>query len=77
MKNMIILFLFMSMMFILATTHSEARNIAQREHLDKCFTEYTNRYFFPPDNNVDHNSNIKIVKNKNFSTSILKDMGLL
>lgn len=77
MKNMIILFLFLSMMFVLATTHSENRNITQREQLDKCFTEYTNRYFFPPDTSVDPNSNIKIVKNKNFSTSILKDMGLL
>ena len=79
MKNMIILFLFMSMMFILATNSNEIRNVAQQDHLDKYFTEYTNRYFFAPDNNADQNA--ATLKKQETSKSILskpiKDLGLL
>lgn len=75
MKNMIILFLFMSLMFIFATTHDEARNVAQRDNLEKYFTEYTNRYFF--DTNIDADNNTTGLKGKEISKSIFKDMGLL
>lgn len=75
MKNMIILFLFMSLMFIFATTHDEARNVAQRDHLEKYFTEYTNHYFFGT--NIETDNNITSVRGKEISKSIFKDLGLL
>lgn len=75
MKNMIILFLLMSIMFISATTHDEARNVAQRDNLEKYFTEYTNRYLFGT--NIEMDNHITRVKETEISKSILKDMGLL
>ncbi len=76
MKNMIILFLLMSIMFILATNQNDTRNMAQQDHLDKYFTEYTNRYFFAPDNTVTDLKRKEVSKSI-LSQPILKNMGVL
>lgn len=44
MKKMIVLFLFMSTLFVLAVTHAEASRVVQRDNLEKYFTGYTGTF---------------------------------
>lgn len=44
MKKIIVLFLFMSTLFIIAATHAEASNVKQQDTLEKYFTGYTGTF---------------------------------